>query len=74
MHREHLSWFAGADWGRMPLRSGKTRLSRLPLPVRVRQLAPGSTWTRRSLFLVLQSGAADLLISPRSSWQARHSL
>jgi len=26
------------------------------------------------VFLVLQFGAADLLISPRSSWQARHSL
>jgi hypothetical protein len=26
------------------------------------------------MFLVLQSGAADLLISPRWPWQARHSL
>ena len=57
----------------MPLSSGR-RLSPHLLPVRARQLAAGSTWTRRSMFLMLQSGAADLLISPRSSWQARHSL
>jgi hypothetical protein len=42
--------------------------------VRARQLAPESTWTRRSVSLALQFGSADLLISPCLSWQARHSL
>ena len=73
MHREHLVGSrerSGADAAQL----GKTSEPTSAAPVRARQLAAGSMWTRRSMFLMLQSGAADLLISPRSSWQARHSL
>jgi hypothetical protein len=72
MHREHLSWHAsakGADANQLGKTSEPTSAARQSAPAGSRILV-----TRRSIFLRLQSGAADLLISPRSSWQARHSL
>jgi hypothetical protein len=73
MHREHLSWHALANGGRMPLSSGR-RLSPQLLP-RQSALARSRIHVDATIRVPgRQFGAADLLISPRSSWQARHAL